>query len=218
MDKDFFNKFAYFTGKQLQAFLNKSHSEVILTRLNKEKKIIKIEKGKYTFHEDDLIYATVIVTPSYLSGLSALNYYGFTTQNPIRHSIITTIQKKSLEKLDFVKVKKEYFFGFDRINYKNFDLFIAKPEKLFQNLGVSISDLEELLKSKLDKMLIIDYLKKIGNLSLIKRIGYLLEKEGIDIYEQFKKELRKDRNYIKLNITLDKTQIRLTKWRILVNN
>ncbi|MFW6285760.1 MAG: type IV toxin-antitoxin system AbiEi family antitoxin domain-containing protein [Nanoarchaeota archaeon] len=220
MDLSILNKFAYFNHKQFSAFLNINNSEVVLSRLNKNKKIEKIEKGKYTLHNDELIYATIITIPSYLSGLSALYYYGLTTQIPIKHTIITQNQKKSFKNFNFIKVNKNYFFGYNKVNYKNFDLFIANKEKLlidlvnFQYLGVSIIDLNLLLKEKLNIKLIINYLKKINKISLIKRIGFLLEQNNIDIYNYFEKQIKKDKNYILLNTNKIETQNISKKWRI----
>ena len=223
MDLSIFEDFAYFTNKDFEAFLNKKNSPVYLTQLSKENKIIKIEKGKYTLHEDPLIYITTLTLPSYLSGLSALNYYNLTTQIPIHHTIITPNQKKPIPNISFIKIKKEYFFGYKKINYKNFDIFIAEKEKLlidclYLDLGVNISELERLLEENLNTKKIINYLQKIDNISLIKRVGYLLEKKNnTDIYNKFKDKILLDKNYIKLEKNLPKKDINNSKWKLIIN-
>lgn len=83
-------------------------------------------------------------------------------------------------------------------------------------LEVSISELIYLIKD-INKNRIIDYLKRINNLSLIKRIGYLLEQEKIYIYEEFKDKIMNDKNYIVLEQKLPKSDEINKKWRININ-
>ncbi|MFW6009494.1 MAG: type IV toxin-antitoxin system AbiEi family antitoxin domain-containing protein [archaeon] len=223
MDIDFFNNLPFFTNEDLEAFTHKNHSYVLLTKLKKTNKIIQIEKGKYTLHDDPLIYASNIVYPSYISGLSALYYYGLTTQIPIKVIVLTKDVKRNNKYINFIQISNELFFGYEKKQYKNFEIFIANKEKLlidsiyFQKLATSITDLEPLLREKLNKDSITNYLKKINNISLIKRVGYLLEKQNIDIYDEFKSKILKDKNYIKLEQNLPKTKNSNSKWRINVN-
>lgn len=130
MNLDFFKEFAFFTKNDLEAYLHINNPEVIISKLNKEKKIIKIEKGKYTLYDDSLIYLTIISSPSYLSGFSALNYYGYSNQIQLKNVVLTTNQKKSIRNCNFIKVKKEFLFGFNKIKYKNFEIYIVNKEKL----------------------------------------------------------------------------------------
>lgn len=223
MDIEFFKSMPYFTNEQFEAFTQKKHSSVLLTNLKKQNKIIQIEKGKYTLHHDSLIYASHIIFPSYISGLSALKYYKLTTQIPLKTQILTKEIKRNNSYISFITAPEKFFFGFEKKNYKNTQIFIATKEKLlldslyFQKLGVSVNDLDELLNEPLNKKLLISYLKTINNISLIKRTGYLLEQHNIDIYNTFKKRIQQDSNYIKLEQQLPKSNSLNSKWRLNIN-
>ena len=59
----------------------------------------------------------------------------------------------------------------------------------------------------------VKYLKKIGKSSIIKRIGYLLEENGYDIYPELKKFINS--KFIHLD-PLKKGKIKNKKWRVIV--
>lgn len=219
MDLTLLNKLPLFTNKDLKLHYNIKYPETYIVR-NKQK-IKKIEKGKYTLHNDSLIYATHIVNPSYLSFLSALNFYEYTTQTPLKHTV-ATIKQKKLNEIKFIKINRKYFFGYNKIKYGNFEIFIADKEKLLLDCliyqkYVSISELTNLLNDNLDKNKIISYLNRINNINLLRRTGYLLETVGIDIYEKYKNKIKKINKYILLNRNLKKTKNNNTKWKINVN-
>ena len=186
MNKEELEKFPYFTGKMLKAFINNNYPSTTITRW--KGKINKIEKGKYTIHNNSLIYATVIVTPSYCSFRSALYYYQLTEQIPVRVQVAVKKRKRSNEKIQFIRIKEKDFFGYKRVRIQDFDFFIAEKEKLlldcllYPHAGVMPDELLGLLSEDLDKDKIIDYLEKINNINVIKRAGYLLEKSDIKIF------------------------------------
>lgn len=222
MDLSKLNKLPLFVNKDLKLYYNIKYPEVYINRLKEKNKIITIEKGKYTLQEDPLTYITLITNPSYLSFLSALYFYGYSTQIPIKYTVATKYFKKDLENVKFIKINPKYFFGYLKIKYNNSNLFIADKEKLlldcllYQNY-VQVSDVFDLLKSGLDKKKIINYLSRINNISLIKRTGYLLDLIGIDIYYVFKNKIKNNNLYVKLNKNLNKTNINNSKWKININ-
>lgn len=219
MNKEKLEQFPYFTNKMLKAFLKINYPEVYISRWKKQ--LITIEKGKYTVHENPLIYATTIITPSYASFRTALNYYQLTNQIPLKTQIIANKYKKNTNLIDFTYSK--YMFGYEKIKIDEFDLFIANKEKLiidcilYPNKGVYASELTELLKEQLDLKKIVKYLKKIRNITLTKRVGYLLETQNKKIYGFFKKDIIKDNNYPKLNPLLNKTNKINSKWKLNIN-
>jgi predicted transcriptional regulator of viral defense system len=219
MDTKALQQYPFITNKILRAFLHKNHPEVTLTRWKPQLKTI--EKGKYTVHENVLIYATVLVIPSYLSFLSALSYYGLTTQIPLQAQVMVAKQKRNLQTITFTTTK--YFFGYTRTPIEGFDLFIAEKEKLiidcllYQEQGVSVRELLKIGKEDIERKKIITYLKKINKLSLIKKTGYLLEKKNIDIYPVFEKQITNNKNYPLLNSQLPAKNNINTKWRLDIN-
>ena len=220
MDLSKLTKLPLFRNKDLKLHYGIKYPEVYICR--HITKIKTIEKGKYTLHEDPLIYATQIINPSYLSFLSALNFYGYTTQIPLKATVAITKQKKELKQIKFIKVNKRNFFGYKKIRYGDFEIFIAEKEKLLLDCliyqkYVSISELNKLLKDNLDKEKLINYLNRINNLDLIRRAGYLLEIKGIDIYEEYLSKIKNTKKYILLNRKLKKSKINNAKWKININ-
>src|SRR3989344_7428729 len=87
-----------FTENDVAKIVNKSpkYIRTLLFRLNKEKLIRRIEKGKYTLHEDVLIFASHIVIPSYISLWTALRYYNMTQQQPTLFFVLSKIKRKNI--------------------------------------------------------------------------------------------------------------------------
>lgn len=218
MDPRELGRFPYFTAKTLKAFYHDNHPEVTLTRWKRKGLIKTIEKGTYTIHDNPLTYATTIATPSYCSLRSALHHYQLTTQLPKKVQVITTRRKQELEEITFIRTK--HTFGYLRTSIEGFDLFIATKEKLlldclhFTRHGITTDELEPLIQAGLDKDRITAYLDRTGNLNLIKRTGYLLERHGIDIHDNYKERIRKSRNYPYVDPLLPPTTRTDRKWKV----
>ena len=102
--------------------------------------IVRIKRNLYVLN-DNLSHFTIeelfslsnlLQVPSYVSLISALSYYGITTQ--IQQGFfecICTKRTKEVHVKDFVfnytKIKKDLYFGF----IKKHNFFIAEPEKAF---------------------------------------------------------------------------------------
>lgn len=205
---------------------DRPYARTYLNRLKKRGLIFSIEKNKYTCYKDPFLIASRIIWPSYISGWSALSYYHLTEQIPHAFWIITTKKKKSLTferaKIIFIKTQPKFFFGFDKINYQNFEVFLADPEKTLIDCAlfrkVSFSEIIEIFKKNLKALQIkkfIRHLLRIRNKSLIKRFGFLLDRLGQDYSKQFKSYL--DPTYIFLDYSLPKKGKRNKKWRIIIN-
>ena len=85
-------KYPLFTLKDLKEIINKGneYSKLVLHRLKKDNLIFKIERNKYTIHNDPLIFLSSIVWPSYISCWTALRYYNLTEQLPQVFFVVTT--------------------------------------------------------------------------------------------------------------------------------
>ncbi len=113
-----------FTSKDLEIIIGRKPYNTIKT-LTKNKEIIKIKNGVYAFTDtDDMKIATRVIEPSYISFLSALNYYDLTEQIPKKIQLITTKRKKHA-KYNFTTIKKNLFFGYINID----GIIIAEKEK-----------------------------------------------------------------------------------------
>lgn len=201
---------------------NKDYLKVKLHRLVKRKELKRIEKGKYTVHNDPMIYGTYIETPSFFSLWTALKYYNLTTQEPVKKQVITRKTRKNLEKINFYSTKK--IFGYRKKIYKGFPVFIADKERLLLDClrcrNVPVEELKELIKEiNIDKT--IKYASKLGNKAVKKRTGYLIQKKKNTTEKTSEKleKLRKDidKNYTPLDLSKPNKGEKDSKWRIKVN-
>jgi len=201
---------------------SKEYTYTLLQRMSKQNKLNKISKGKYTKSVDIIAIATNLFSPSYLSYWSASYFKGYTEQIINQIQIITTKRHKSINFMEhtiqFIPVQSKYFFGFEKIKYGNNFIFVVEDEKLLIDTLTKekfVGNFDEIIKifqkTKINKDTLIKYLKKINNLSLNKRIGYMLEKyKNIDLSKEI---TYKDKNYAKLSIFLDEKKIN-KKWMV----
>ena len=222
--------YPFFTINHLIRLAGKKpeYLKVLLYRLQQRKRIVKIERSKYTIHDDPMAFATQLLWPSYLSGWQALRYYNLTEQLPTIFEIFTPKKKKKKEiifqnyKIRFRTVKPKFFFGFTKKKYKSFDFFVAYPEKAILDSAfhksLSFSELSGIVKNhfaEFDRKKFLSYLIKFGNKAMIKRFGFLLEVLGHDYFPKCKKYI--DKNYVKLDYLLPSQGKKNKKWRVIIN-
>ena len=171
---------------------NKEYSRVYVHRLKKKKLIHEIEKGKYTLANNPFEIASGMLFPSYISFISAYGIYGLTTQIPSIIHVVATKSRKPIKidntKINFIRIKKKNFFGYKREKFMDTYIFVAEPEKavidsLYLPKYCPVSESYEALKSKelsIDKL--VDYALRIQSCVVLKRLGYLLELNNINIY------------------------------------
>ena len=199
---------------------NGKYAKVILSRLKKRNLIKHLSKNLYTTNENIYLISSNLVYPSYISFWSASAFLGYTEQILKNIQIATTRKIKEINFegycIKFIKIKE--FFGFKKINTEKGDIFVAEDEKLiidsllrYKELG-NFDEIKKVFESsKIKKEKIIDYLKRINNQTLLKRVGYLLDKiKKIDLSDEFKL----DKNYILLNPFSKKWKKINSKWRI----
>lgn len=207
-----------------KAEIKKTHScsddyaYTVLNRLLNKNKIKKIKKGKYTAIDDVYVIFSNLYFPSYISFWTASYLKGYTEQIVNTIQIATTKNYPSINyenyRVEFYKMQENLFFGFEKKKHGHNFIFIADDEKLLidcvfkQNLG----NFDELLKIvqqiKGDK--IIEYLNRINNIALNKRVGFLLEHyRGIDISGR----VNDDTNYVLLTRFNDARFID-NKWKV----
>jgi len=141
-----------------------------LSRFVRSGLIFPIKRGLYCFDMEKvnpLFLANLLYQPSYISGLSALFFYGLVPDIPQTTVSVTTVTKKifHLSFGDFVyfKIKKELYFGFETIKIKENYVRIATKEKalldfIYLNRIKEIKDLRIEWK-KINSFLLKKYLK-----------------------------------------------------------
>jgi predicted transcriptional regulator of viral defense system len=184
--------------------------------LSKLDSIKRIERNKYYVRgTDPAEIASNIIHPSYISLVYALAYYKSITQMPVQIDVIALKQHKPLEiegfKVRFIKVQRKRFFGY--INDNN--IFIAEPEKaiidclLFNVDFFYISESFGKLKDNLDIAKLKQYAIAVENKALINRLGFLLERHGINAEDLLK---YRSRAYVPLS---KNAKIKDKRWRVI---
>ena len=222
-------KYPLFNLKTVRDMTNKdgNYTKLLIHRLKKDKLIFEIEKNKYTLNKDSFTIASNIIWPCYISGWSAVSYYHLTDQIPQAIFVITTRARKKREiifnntKIIFTRVKPKYFFGYKRERYGDYDIFIAEKEKALIDSAllkkISFSEICDIIKDNVEDInipLLIKYLIKIKNKSLMKRFGFLLDRLNI---KNDKLSRLIDFKYIPLDELISKKGKKDKKWRIIDN-
>lgn len=202
--------------------------------LKKKGWIKEIEKGKYALLSMSGLptaslfsIATNIIWPSYVSFLSALNYYGFTEQVPRRIFVATTRRKKEITSdilsIHFIKLSPKRFFGYKKIE----DFIISEKEKaiidsLFLLKYVSLEEVAKCLynaRKEISVKKLVEYALRMKSHSLLKRLGYLLQilriKASNKLIESLKKNLGK--GYSLLDPYKEKKGYYDKEWKLIVN-
>lgn len=210
-----------FTENDISKIINKGPKYVknLLCRLNKGELIKRIERGKYTVHDDAMVFASYVVWPSYLSLWTALKYYNMTQQQPLALFILSPTARKNIKfgNTELIFAKNKHMFGYKKERYSDFDIFIADREKAIIDsilFKLPIQDINEALDdTEINFQKLADYAKKTENISLMKRIGYLIGTKKGENYG-LKAE---DSNYIILDYLGKKKGKKDKKWKVIVN-
>lgn len=142
---------------------NRYVKQGLLVRVKRNIYVLK-EKWKSLDREQRFILANIIQVPSYISLMSALDYYEITTQ--MQRDFIESIAVKRTKGVEiehsffnYTKINSDLFFGFSRTR----GLFIAAPEKAFldavylisfgrYSFDISSIDFSKLNSEKIDNM------------------------------------------------------------------
>ena len=212
-----------FTINDLSRIIRKkdSYVKVVAYRLRKRGLIKHIEKGKYTVCDDPVEFASYLTVPSYISFWTALRIYNLTEQLPVGAMVAVQKPKKEIrfnrEKITFTKVSQ--FWGYKKMRYRDFDIFIAEKEKAIIDCFISKNTpFDEAAKAILGKEMnyekLIEYAEKTEIKSLAKRVGFLAEKAGFDASQLLHLS---GGSYIPLNWAFEKKGQKDFRWKIIIN-
>ena len=186
--------FVVFTTSDARRILGVGRADVhrILSRMVAKGHLVRLERGKYidarSARELDVYeVAPHIVEPSYLSLWTGLHLHGLTTQVPRTVFIIVTSPRKGLDVLGspvrFVSVRPSLFFGYARLG----DHVVAEVEKLLldclvfpQHSGGWDEVVCSFENATLDPERVVEYALLTGSPTLCSRLGYTLERLGVD--------------------------------------
>jgi len=196
-----------------------------LTRLVNQNKVFRLKKKYYSLRRiENKFLLQKLYSETYISLHSALEFYGSTTQRFNNLDLITNKVLKTQNiggtEVQFHKVKQRLFFGYEKIQINNVQVFVANIEKTiidctYFSSKVYLTDINELIKKNKGKIrayIIATYLNKINSSVLNKRVGYLLELNGIQV-----RNLTINNKYELLNKNLSGVGTKNTKWKLIVN-
>ncbi|MGB9707475.1 MAG: type IV toxin-antitoxin system AbiEi family antitoxin domain-containing protein [Microgenomates group bacterium] len=166
------SKFYFFSNKTLQDCIEVKNANTFFKYVKKlvnENILVKVERGKYLLKNakfSDFELANFLVTPSYVSFESALNFYGILSQFPYEITSVTPkktrIKKYNKTVFSYHHFDKELFFGYQKVD----NFLIALPEKALLDeiyltaKGLKSIDFKELDLKKIKKNLIKEFLNK----------------------------------------------------------
>jgi len=158
----------YFAYQDVAKILSiaEDSARVLCTRYVKQKYFIRLKRNFYILKErwdsitsnQRMELANILQVPSYISLMTALSFYEYTTQ--VQQKFIESISlyrtfTKDIEGtiFNYSKIKKDLYFGFSKKN----NIFIAFPEKAFIDslylsyLGKYNLDINSLNLEKIDR-------------------------------------------------------------------
>ncbi len=196
-----------FSFKEAQKISNYSPGslKVLLSRMEKDGWVERIEKGKYLiiplgaekgrYTINEFVIGYEIVKNAAIAYWSALNYHGFTEQIPNTVFIQTTSRKKEPKieifgvRYRIVRITEKKLFGLQKIWIDDAEVWITNPEKTVadcldkpQYCG-GIVEVAKALQNEdeidLDK--VIEYAIKMENSAILKRLGSLCDRLAIPV-------------------------------------
>jgi len=212
--------------------------------LMRKKWILQIKKGLYalvpldiglegadSFIVHEFVIASYLIDPYYIGFWSALNYHGLTDQIPVTLFIATTKPRKPIRALNtefrFVKLSERKFFGFEEIEIEGAKVKISDINKTICDCldhPEHSGGIEEIAKviyfshEELDFNLIRNYALKMGNMTIMKRLGYILERTNLlGRYNEIFEGLKLSKGYSVLDTVSLKKGRYNSKWMLLVN-
>jgi len=189
-----------------------STSDYFISKLLDEEKIIKLKKNAYSFHRERFLIANYLVMPSYVSSYSALSYHNAVSVLPFK-TVVSFTTKKTTTIDEYIYHNTKYFFGFNTIKKGKYNTKIATIEKAILD-SFNVISLEYFVEAfdRVNVSLLTKYLTKYNSASLNKRVGYILEKKGIEIDLNYN-----DYNYVLLDPLGNKNGEKNEKWHIINN-
>ena len=216
------NGFSVFRIRDLCLLLKIKRTKAynIIKSLKKKNAIKKIKNGLFSFTDvNEFTLATSIHFPSYISFWSALNYYGFTDNMPIKIFLATTKFSKEINDFRYITISKKRFFGYIKIN----ELVIAEKEKaiidslLFPKYSGGIKEISKSIKTALkeiDIKKLIKYAEKVQSKAVLRRLGFILELNGYNL-KNIKRKIGK--GYELLDPNLKRKNNLNNKWLLDIN-
>jgi len=217
------------------------NAKVIVNRLVKKAWLIRLARGTYLivpleagvkshYTEHGFVIASHLVDPYYIGYGSALNSHGLTELVPSTVYVVSNKRRKKRSilhtKFRFITVSKSKMFGLEELTISGNKVKISDAEKTIADCldhPEYCAGIDEIAKSiffehkELDMKKIVTYAKRLGNKTIIKRLGYLLEIFGYHEYEYLFENIELSEGYPKLDPRRPKKGKFYSKWKLVLN-
>jgi len=188
-------------------------------------------KGSDAFVVHNFVVASMLVEPYYIGYWSALNHHGLTDQIPRTSFIATTKTKHPVQVLDaeyyFVKLTDRKFFGWQQVEIEDHIVRISDPEKTVADCldhpehcgGIDqIARAVYFSHEEINLKRVVKYAQRMGNRTIIKRLGYVLEETGLlSNYEKLFEGYKPSTGFPRLDPLSPKAGKHNSKWNLLIN-
>ncbi len=179
------NGLSIFTPKDVARLTGKRLNYIYLI-LSKSNRFVRIQNGLYCLtNTDPFNIASRIVSPSYISLISAFSYYKLIDQVPYIIKVMINKRHASIDsvmgmRIEFKSIKREMLYGYNNVH----NISIADPEKAIvdslylledtQYVKEAIANANE--RSMINKGKLLGYAKKCGIRRVYAEIEKLVEK------------------------------------------
>ncbi len=180
-------KYAHIVEKLIQKPLFTSHDMVshgipqtyvkrLANHLITKKRIRRIEKGKYSCIRNPIIIAPFLSFPSYLTMFTALSLRNAILQVPQQIQVLSTRRRKKTtiefqnSAIKLFRVKPSMFFGYNYINYENFQIPVASIEKAIIDLAYFGYEPIGEIQAKIELKRVKEYLDLVKKKAVRKRV------------------------------------------------
>jgi predicted transcriptional regulator of viral defense system len=181
--------------------------------------------------EDPWILVPALFEPAYIGGWSAAEYWDLTEQI-FRDIVVMTVgplreRKKNVHGVSFIlrHIPGKHFFGTRTVWRGRSKVSVADPHRTIvdmlrePSLGGGIQHFEDcfiryLRREDRDLALLVEYADKLVNGAIFKRLGFLAERQRIDLLVQLCRE-RLTTGNAKLDNRLKCPKL-ITRWRLFV--
>lgn len=202
--------------------VNKNTLYTTLSRWQKKEYIHRIRKGWYSTTPLENKFLIQTTYPNTYIGLqSAIEYHGQTTQRYNTLDLITKEAKKTQNVLTYTVAfhTTKHHFGYHKEHIGTQEIFVSNIEKTVIDLiqfshKIPLETTETFIKKikeQINKERLKDYLLYTDANALIKRTGFLLQKQGIHL------DIQTTSPYQKLDKTKRKKGGKNKEWNIIKN-
>jgi predicted transcriptional regulator of viral defense system len=176
------NELQVFRLRDLALLLNidKTKTYNLIKALKGKNVIDVLSSGVYSLKDtDDFVAGAYFNWPSYVSFLSALNYYGFSDNLPKKITFASTKYKKN-QRFEYVCLSKKRYLGYKKIG----EIIVAEKEKAFVDslllpkYSGGIKEIARLLLENINNLDIdklLNYSLRVDSKMVLRRLGFILD-------------------------------------------